>query len=110
MIILKITMNVIFEKHKELMQTILSMMEPMEKVPGCLSFDLYCDIEDKNILTLFEEWQTRKDLDLHLQSEIFGVLLGTKSLLSESHGIRIYTIRKSEGVEALHFAREINTA
>jgi hypothetical protein len=28
---------------------------------------------------------------------MFGVLLGTKSLLTEPHGIRIYTIHQSEG-------------
>jgi hypothetical protein len=58
-------------------------------------------MEDKNLLNLLEEWQTRKDLDQHLQSEIFGVLLGTKSLLTEPHGIHIHTIHQSEGMEAV---------
>jgi tRNA U34 2-thiouridine synthase MnmA/TrmU len=36
---------------------------------------------------------------------MFGVLLGTKSLLIEPHGIHIYTIGQSEGMEAVHSAR-----
>jgi hypothetical protein len=36
---------------------------------------------------------------------MFGVLLGTKSLLIEPHGIHIYTIHQSEGMEAVHTAR-----
>ncbi len=105
MIVVRITMNVLSEKQKELVQTLLSMMGPMEKEAGCLSYALFCDIEDKNLLTLLEEWQTRNDLDHHLRSDMFGVLLGTKSLLNEPHGIHIYTIRQSEGAEAIHAAR-----
>jgi quinol monooxygenase YgiN len=40
----------------------------------------FCNIEDKNLLNLLEEWQTRKDLDRHLRSEMFSVLIGTKGL------------------------------
>ena len=78
----------------------------MEIEAGCLSFALFCNMEDKNLLNLLEEWQSRKDLDQHLQSDMFGVLLGTKSLLIEPHGIQIYTIDRSEGMEAVHTARE----
>ena len=105
MIVVKITMNVFQEKQKELVQTLLSMVGSMENEAGCLSYALFCDIEDKNLLNLLEEWQTRKDLDRHLKSEMFGVLLGTKSLLNEPHGIHIYTVQQSEGVEAVHSAR-----
>lgn len=108
MIILKITMNVMSEKKKELAQTLLSMMEAMEKAAGCLSCTLYCDIEDESLVMLLEEWRTRKDLDHHLCSEIFGALLGTKSLLNEPHDLHIYTIHQSETEEAILVAREKN--
>jgi len=107
MIVVKITMNVLPEKQKELVQTLLSMIGSMEMEPGCQSYALFCNMEDKNILNLLEEWQSRKDLDQHLQSDMFGVVLGTKSLLIEPHGIHIYTINRSEGMEAVHTAREI---
>ena len=106
MIVVRITMNVLPEKQKELVQTLLSMVESMETAAGCLSYALYCNMEDKNLLNLLEEWQSRKYLDQHLQSDMFGVLLGTKSLLIEPHGINIYTINRSEGMAAVHTARE----
>jgi quinol monooxygenase YgiN len=62
MIVVRITMNVLPEKQKELVQTLLSMVESMEKEAGCLSYALFCNMEDKNLLNLLEEWQTRKDL------------------------------------------------
>ena len=106
MIVVRITMNVLPEKQKELVQTLLSMIGSMEAEADCLSYALFCNMEDKNLLNLLEEWQTRKALNQHLRSDMFGVLLGTKSLLIEPHGIRIYTIGQSEGMEAVHTARE----
>ena len=105
MIVVRITMNVLPEKQKELVQTLLSMIGSMEAEADCLSYALFCNMEDKNLLNLLEEWQTRKALNQHLRSDMFGVLLGTKSLLIEPHGIHIYTIGQSEGMEAVHSAR-----
>jgi len=105
MVVVRITMSVLPEKQKELLQTLLSLIVPMEKEAGCLGYAAFCDIENKNLLTLLEEWQTRKHLDHHLKSEMFGVLLGTRSLLSGSHGIHIYTVQQSEGMEAVDAVR-----
>jgi quinol monooxygenase YgiN len=105
MIVVKITMHVLPEKQKELVQTLLSMAGSIEEAAGCLSYALFSNMEDKNFLNLFAEWQTRKELDQHLRSEMFSVLLGTKSLLFEPHAIHIYTIHQSEGMEAVHAAR-----
>ena len=106
MIIVSIIMKVSSGKQKELVQTLLSMAGSMEKEMGCLSCTLLCAIKDNTLLNLLVEWQTRKDLDHHLQSEIFSVLLGTRSLLKEPHGIHIYTVQKSDGMEAVHAARK----
>jgi quinol monooxygenase YgiN len=105
MIVVRIAMNVLPEKQKELVQTILSMIGPMEKEAGCLSYALFCNIENKNLLNLLEEWQTRKDLDRHLRSEMFSDLLGTKSLLCEPSQIQIHTVSHSEGMESVKAAR-----
>jgi quinol monooxygenase YgiN len=105
MIVVKISMNVLPEKQKELVQTLLSMIGSMEKEAGCLSYALFCNMENKNFLNILEEWQTRRALDNHFGSDLFSVLLGTKSLLTESHGIHIYTIHQSEGMDAVRAAR-----
>jgi quinol monooxygenase YgiN len=105
MIIVRITMNVLPEKQLEVMQTLLSMIEPTGKEAGCLSYAVFCDIEDKSLFSLLEEWETREDLDHHIMSQRFGVLLGTKTLLCEPPKIQIHTVSQSEGMEAVHAAR-----
>lgn len=105
MIILRITMNALPEKQKEVMQTLLSMIEPTAKERGCLSYEAFCDIRDPNVFTLLEAWENREDLQDHLNSDKFGVLLGTKGLLREPQKIQIYAVSHSEETEAVRAAR-----
>jgi quinol monooxygenase YgiN len=104
MIIVRITMNALIEKRTEVMQTLLSMIEPTENGRGCLSCHVLRDIEDKNVFSLIEEWETREDLDDHLKSTRFSILLGTKSLLCEPQQIEIHTVSLSEGMETVNAA------
>jgi len=105
-IVVRTTLNVLPEKQLEVVQTLLSLIAPVGEEPGCISYCAFCDINDKNRFTLFEEWETPKDHDHHMQSYRFGVLLGTKTLLSEPPRIQIHTVSKTRGMEAVHAIRQ----
>ena len=106
MILVRVNMHVLPEKQKEVVQTLQSMMGLLEQETGCLSYWFLCDLEDKNLFCLLEEWENREELDRHLKSDIFGILLGTKSLLRQPHGIQIHTVQLSEGMSAVRAARD----
>jgi len=110
MIIVRVTMNVLPEKQKEVMQTLLSMIDAAEREKGCLSYDVFCDIDGKTVFNLIEEWETREDLDRHIRSERFSVLLGTKSLLAKPLEIKIHTVAHSEGAEVINTLRAKGTS
>jgi len=101
MIVIRIDMHVLPEKQKEVVQTLLSLTAAMDREAGCLSYALLCDMKDKNLLCVLEEWENREKMDHHLKSDMFGVLLGTKSLLHLPHGIHIYTVNQPEGMNAV---------
>jgi len=105
MIIVRITMNSLIEKRTEVMQTLLSMIEPTENGRGCLSCHVLRNMEDKNVFSMITEWKNREDLDDHIKSDRFSVLLGTKSLLCEPQQIEIHTVSRSEGMETVNIAR-----
>jgi len=109
-IIVRITMKALMEKRTEMMQTLLSMVEPAGKEKGCLSYEVFCDIEGKTVFNLIEEWETREDLDRHIRSERFSVLLGTKSLLTKPLEMKIHTVHRSEGVEVVNTLRGKGTS
>jgi quinol monooxygenase YgiN len=49
MIIVRIKMNALPEKQKEVMQTLLSMTDTAGHVEGCLSYEGFCDLEDNYV-------------------------------------------------------------
>ncbi|MFO7559549.1 MAG: antibiotic biosynthesis monooxygenase family protein [Desulfobacterales bacterium] len=106
MIILRTIMNVLPEKQKEALQTFVSLIEPQGKEIGYLSYGIFSDIEDKNVFNLISEWKTRKQLNQHMKSARFSVLLGTRSLLCEPLIIQILKVSDSEGIEAVNSARQ----
>ena len=110
MIIVRITIKVLPEKQKEVMQTLLSMIEATVKEKGCLSYEGFCDIDGKTVFSLIEEWETREDLERHIRSERFSVLLGTKSLLVKPLEMRIHSVSHSEGVEVINALRGKGTS
>jgi len=105
MIIVRINLNAIADKQLEVNQTLLSLIGPVSRETGCKSYSVFCDIQDRNRFCLIEEWQTREDLNLHIKSHRFGVLLGTKPLLSEPLNIMIYTVSHLQGMAAIDAVR-----
>ncbi|MDD9301509.1 MAG: antibiotic biosynthesis monooxygenase [Desulfobacter sp.] len=105
MIAVRIILDVLPEKQLEVMQTLFSLIKPVGKEQGCKSYKVYCDIKDKNSFCLFEEWETREDLDYHIKTFRFKVLLGTKTLLRKPPEIRIYTVSRTQGMEAVEAIR-----
>ncbi|SLM32365.1 conserved hypothetical protein [Desulfamplus magnetovallimortis] len=99
MIILRIIMNVLEEKHLELTQTLHSLIEPVGSETGCKSYSVSCDIHEKNRFYLMEEWETREDMDRHIKSNRFGVLLGTQTLLRNPLNLKIYSVSHLQGME-----------
>jgi len=109
MIIVIITMSATPGKQLELIQTLHAMSKYNAEKSGCLRFDIYCELEDKNRFSLLGEWETRKNLEQYLTSHQFSVLMGTNILLCEPLGIEIHTVSLSEGIGAVHKARSLKT-
>jgi quinol monooxygenase YgiN len=101
--IIKIT--VVPEKRKELLQTLQALLGPIRREQGCVSCNCYVDVEAENNIYYKEEWNIREDLDTHLRSVHFGVLIGAMKLLNKEPDIRINTIASTAGAEAITAAR-----
>lgn len=91
MIIIIMLMKAPPEKRKELFQTITSLTSSIRTVPGCRRCNFFHGMEDKNILCLLEEWDTRKHLETYRQSDCFKVLQGAMNLLEEPCEIISYS-------------------
>ena len=75
------------EKAEELKSICLGVIEPTRKEEGCISYELYQDINNPGKFTFIENWQSKEHLDIHLKTphlvaagEAFGKIL-TKELV-----------------------------
>ena len=93
------------EKLKEVLQTFKALLGPIRREQGCISCNCYVDVEAENIIFFKEEWKTTEDLDIHLRSVHFGVLIGAMKLLKKEPNIRFNTIASTLGAEAIKAAR-----
>ncbi|ACN13497.1 conserved hypothetical protein [Desulforapulum autotrophicum HRM2] len=105
MIIVRIILNALEDKQLELKQTLLSLIKFVGSETGCKSYSVFCDLHDKNCFCLIEEWETREDLDRHIKSHRFGVLLGTKTLLRKPLNVDIYSVSHLQGMEVIEAVR-----
>jgi len=93
-------MSVRPDKRKELSQTLLSIVEQVRKESGCLYSDFYQNVENETDFLVVEGWETQKDADDHLQSDIFTVLLGAGCLMVRPPEIVIHSVSRSTELEA----------
>jgi len=94
------------EKLKEVLQTFKAILDPIRRKQGCISCNCYVDVEAETGIYFREEWKTSENLDTHLRSVHFGVLIGAMKLLTKEPDIRFNTIAHSVGAEAIKIARE----
>jgi quinol monooxygenase YgiN len=92
MVLVIIRMKVLAEKRKELSQAIVSLIGSLRTEKGCLRCDFCQGMEDENELCILEEWDTRENLNSHLNSELFSVLRGAMNLLREPYEMIVQTV------------------
>jgi quinol monooxygenase YgiN len=100
-----IKMTVPAGKRKEVLQTMKAILGPIRREGGCISCNCYVDVEDEGIFLFKEEWMTREDLDNHLRTDRFAVLIGAMSLLNAEPEIRFDTVESIAGAEDIKAAR-----
>jgi len=105
MVIVIIKLNALPEKCLELKQSLLALIEPTRKGKGCLSHDIFQNIENENSFSLIQMWQTRVDLDDYLRSDLFTVLIGTRYLLSRPSEITMNEVTQASEWEAAEAVR-----
>ena len=84
MIINLIQLNATPHKRRELEQTLSSLATDIRNVKGCISHHAYQDLENENIFSLIQEWESKETLETFLRSELFHIFGGAAAILSGS--------------------------
>lgn len=105
MVIVSIRMQVLPQKRGELLQALRGIADSARRDKGCVSHNLYLDMEDENRVRILETWETQEDLDKHWCTDGFSALLGTKHLLVEAPLFEIHSVSGTVGKETVDRVR-----
>jgi quinol monooxygenase YgiN len=96
------------EKRTALLRTLGSMLGPTRVAPGCLDARLYADLDKRKTLLLVEDWESREQFDRNLDMAKLNAIVAAIELSSDAPVVRIDTVEREEGVDALALHRSVS--
>ena len=105
MIIVTLRIKAPGNRRKDLLDSVRSMLGPTKVQPGCISCDFYQDLNDPDALLYVEEWQSRENLEHHVKSDLYRIILSLMDLSEGPPEFKLSTISKIEGLEAIEVVR-----
>lgn len=91
--------------YSEVLRTLSAQLGSTRAQAGCLRCDLYQDVEDPEVITLVEEWESHAALSLRLRSEEYRAILAAIELSREQPEIHFDTVIRRGGLEVVASAR-----
>lgn len=70
-------------KSEEVLKLSKELVEETVKENGCISYEMYQDEKDENILTMIETWENKEALKAHATSEHFQRIGKAMSIFME---------------------------
>jgi quinol monooxygenase YgiN len=109
MLITSVRINAPPKRRDEILRTLRSLLGPTRVLPGCVTCRFYQDVEDPNLLTLIEEWETREALDRYVRSNDYRKILAAMDLASEPPEVQFCSVLSISGMELIEEIREGRT-
>lgn len=101
MIVAILRMSVSSEKRDDAIRTLRLIMGPTQALLSCISCRLYQDVDDENLISFVQEWDSREALETHIRSNDYRKVLAVMELASEPPEIKFVESLKTDGMELL---------
>src|SRR5450631_1895494 len=92
-------------KRTEILRTLGSLLGPTRAAAGCMQTHLYADLDKRKTLLLVEEWESREQFERNLDMSKLNTIVAAIELCSEAPIVRVDSVEREEGVEALALHR-----
>ena len=105
MIIFTLRIKVPGNRRKDFLDSARLIVGPTKVQPGCISCGFFQDSDDPDAMLFMEEWRCREDIDRRIKSDQYRIILELMELSEEPPQIKLNTISKTEGLEAIEALR-----
>ena len=110
MVIFTLRIKVPGARRKDFLDSARLILGPTKVQPGCISCGFYQDLNDPDAVLYVEEWQSRENLEHHIKSDPYRIILSLIDLSDEAPLVKLNTISKTEGFEAIETLRSCDLA
>ena len=105
MIIFTLRIKVPGNRRKDFLDSARLTIGPTKVQLGCIGCEFYQDLNDPDAVLYVQEWESRANLDDHIKSDSFRIVLSLMELSVETPEIKLNTISQTEGLEAIEALR-----
>ena len=105
MIVCTITLTVSEKDRRKVISSLLPMIGSTRVQPGCQVCSMLTDVDDPRVLVLWEEWDTQKNLERHLRSSDYRLVLAAMDLSRDAPQINFNSVDTRSGIEVVEAAR-----
>jgi quinol monooxygenase YgiN len=92
-------------RRDEMVRAFWPLLGPTRVEPGCLSCRLYAEACNQEVLYYAEEWDTPQQLERHMRSARYEVLLAIMEASTQPPVLRYHTVSGVRGLEYLEAVR-----
>lgn len=92
-------------RRKEILEALRRFKQSTEISGGCIGCHISREVDKRNTIIYWEEWQTRQDLERHIHSPKYRQLLEIIELSAQKPEIKFLTITNIEGLEVVETVR-----
>ena len=101
MIVSNLRMSVPREKKDDILRTLRMVTGPTRAHLNCISCRLYQDVDDENLISFVQEWESREALETHIRSDDYRKILAVMELASGPPEIKFVESLKTDGMELI---------
>jgi quinol monooxygenase YgiN len=105
MVISTLRMSVPPDKRDEVLRTLRMVMGPTRAHLSCISCCLYQDVEDENLVSFVQEWESQEALEANIRTDDYRKILAVMELADAQPEIKFITASHTAGMELIEDLR-----
>ena len=105
MIVCTIALTLSEKDRRKVVSSLLPVVGSTRVQPGCHVCSMLTDVDDPRVLVLWEEWDTQKNLERHLRSSDYRLVLAAMDLSRDAPQINFNSVDTRSGIEVVEAAR-----
>jgi quinol monooxygenase YgiN len=105
MIVCTIALTIAEKDRRKVISSLLPVVGSTRVQPGCHVCSMLTDVDDPSVLVLWEEWDTQENLDRHLRSSDYRLVIAAMELSQESPQINFNSVNVRCGIEVIEAVR-----